>query len=100
MGLGRPVIQVSISHTLGRTPLNESSAGRWGRYLHSTQQTHENIHALSRIWTRDPSNQADIYIYESDRTVTENGYNKITTRKSETDDILSVNSRLSSTASR
>jgi hypothetical protein len=42
-------------HTLGRTPLNERSTRRIGRYLHNTQQTQENIHALSGIWTFYPS---------------------------------------------
>jgi hypothetical protein len=62
-GLGRLVVEAStlqtIRHTLGRTPLNECSARRRGRYLHNTQQTQEtNIHALSGIRTRDPSNRA------------------------------------------
>jgi hypothetical protein len=57
---------VSRSHTIRhmsmrahcRTPLNERSARRTGRYIHSTQQIQEtNIHALSGIRTRDPSNR-------------------------------------------
>jgi hypothetical protein len=49
-GLGRLIVEVSRSHisrhTLGRTPLNEWSARRRGRYLHNTQQTQEtNSHA-------------------------------------------------------
>jgi hypothetical protein len=39
----------------GRTPLGEWSARRRGLYLHRTQET--NIHALSGIRTRDPSNK-------------------------------------------
>jgi hypothetical protein len=47
------------THTHGRTPLNEGSAHRRGRYLHNTQQTQGTyIHALSGIQTRDRSNQA------------------------------------------
>jgi hypothetical protein len=62
-GLGRLSVDVSRSHTdthtLGRTPLNEWSARRRGRYLHNTKQTQEtNIHDFSGIRTRDPSNQA------------------------------------------
>jgi hypothetical protein len=46
-------------HTPGRTPLNQWSACRRGRYPHNTQQTQEtNIHALGRIRIRDPTNQA------------------------------------------
>jgi hypothetical protein len=46
------------THTLGRTPLNEWSARRRGRYLPNTQQTQKkNIHALSEIRTRDPKIQ-------------------------------------------
>jgi hypothetical protein len=45
----------------GRTPLAEWSARRRDLYLHRTTQhinTTDNIHASSRIRTRDPSNQA------------------------------------------
>jgi hypothetical protein len=46
-------------HTAGSTPLNEGSARRRARYLHNTQQKQQtNIHALSWIRTRDPSNRA------------------------------------------
>jgi hypothetical protein len=46
------------THTTGRTPLDEWSARRRGRYLHNTQQTRDtNIHAVTGIRTRDPSNQ-------------------------------------------
>jgi hypothetical protein len=42
-GLGHPIVEVSrsqtVRHTAGRTPLNEWSAHRKGRYLHNTQQT-------------------------------------------------------------
>jgi hypothetical protein len=49
--LGRLTVEVSTSHTIkhththtnththGRTPLNEQSARRSGRYLHNAQQT-------------------------------------------------------------
>jgi hypothetical protein len=52
-----------ITHiqTHGRTPLDEWSARRRDLYLHRTTQhitQQTNIHALSGIWTRDPSNQA------------------------------------------
>jgi hypothetical protein len=63
-GLGRLIVAVPRSHTLWhvtpcRTSLNEWSARRRGRYLHNTQQTEEtNIHPLSGIRTRDPSNQS------------------------------------------
>jgi hypothetical protein len=55
-------VQVSgshtIRHTVGRNSLNEWSARRTGRYLHNTQQTQDtNIHSVSEIRTRDPSNQ-------------------------------------------
>jgi hypothetical protein len=54
------IVKVSRTHTHtpSRTALNEWSARPRGRYLHNTQQTKEkNIHALSAIQTRDPSNQ-------------------------------------------
>jgi hypothetical protein len=58
-GLGRHIVKVARSQTPGRTPLNEWSARRRGRYLHNTQQTQEmNIHVLSGIRTCDPSNRA------------------------------------------
>ena len=59
--LGRPTVEVyrSHTHTRSRTPLCERSARRRRRFLHNTRQTQEtNIHALSEIRTRDPSNQA------------------------------------------
>jgi hypothetical protein len=58
--LGRFILTVSRSHTIrhthtyDRTPLNEWSVRRRGHYLYNTQQ---DIHALSRIRTCDPSNQ-------------------------------------------
>jgi len=72
LGLGRLiVVEVSRLHTIrrtyihkytpDRTPLNEWSARRRGRYLHNTQQTWEtNIHASSGTRTRDPSNKATV----------------------------------------
>jgi len=56
-------LDVSRSHeirqTLKRTPLNEWSARRRGRYLHDTQQTQETkIHSLSGFPNRDPNNRA------------------------------------------
>ena len=46
------------THTHGRTPLNEWSARRRGRYLHTTQQTQQkNMHAVSGSQTRDPVTQ-------------------------------------------
>jgi hypothetical protein len=64
-GLGRLIFEFSrshtIRHTLGRTPLDEWSAWRTGRYLHNTQHSEEtNIHALSGIQPGDPSNLATI----------------------------------------
>jgi hypothetical protein len=64
--LGLLAVEVSRSHTIrhththtpDRTPLNEWSARFRDRYLHSTQQLEEtNIHALSGIRTRYPSNR-------------------------------------------
>ena len=64
--LGRLMVEVSRSHTTkhahthasGRTRLKEWPARLRNRYLQNTQQTQEtNIHALSGIRTRDPSNQ-------------------------------------------
>ena len=49
------------THRAGRTPLNNWSARRGGRYLHNTKQTQgKNIHGLSGLRTRDPLNQAAI----------------------------------------
>jgi hypothetical protein len=54
-------LSLSLTHTPGRTPLNEWSQRRRGRYLHNTQQTQEkNIIVLSGIWTRNPSDQAAV----------------------------------------
>jgi hypothetical protein len=61
----RLIFEVSRSRTetrpIGRTPPNQWSTRRRGRYLHKTQQTNErdetNIHALSGIRTHDPNNQ-------------------------------------------
>jgi hypothetical protein len=69
--LGRLIVEVRgshtirHSHTLGRTPLNEWSVRRRGRYLHNTQQTQEtNILTLSGIRTRNPSKRAALgYCY-------------------------------------
>jgi hypothetical protein len=47
------------THAHGKTPLDDRSARRRDHCLHSTQQTPgTNIHALSGIRTRNPSNQA------------------------------------------
>jgi hypothetical protein len=47
------------THTLDRTPLNQRTARRGGRYLHITRQTQQrNIHTLSGIRARNASNQA------------------------------------------
>jgi len=64
----RLIVDVSRSHTIrqtqthtsSRTPLNERSARRRGRYLHNTQQTQEtnNIRALGGIRTRDLCSRA------------------------------------------
>jgi hypothetical protein len=52
---------ITLRHTtVGRPPLKRRSARSRGRYLHSTQQTQEtNIHPLSGIRIRNPSNPAD-----------------------------------------
>jgi hypothetical protein len=59
-GPGRLIVEVARSHTIrhtaGRTPLNEWSARRRGRYLQETQE--RNIHALSGIRNCDHNNQA------------------------------------------
>lgn len=58
-GLDRLTVEVSVSHTPGRTPMKKRSARIRVRYLHNTQQTHDTkIHTFSRIRTRDSSNQA------------------------------------------
>jgi hypothetical protein len=45
------------THSRGMIPLYERSARRIGRYLYNTQQAEEtNIHSLSGIRARDPSN--------------------------------------------
>jgi hypothetical protein len=50
-----------ITHTR-QDSSEQRSARRRGRYLHNTRQTQEtNIHALSGMWTRDPSTQAASY---------------------------------------
>jgi len=65
--LGRLVVEISrldtIRYTIpGKTPLNECSVRRRGRYLYSTKQTQETkLHALSGVWTSDPSNRAATY---------------------------------------
>jgi len=47
---------ITLRHTtLGRTPLDEWSAGQRDLYL-TTHNTH--IHAPDRIWTHNPSKQA------------------------------------------
>lgn len=55
--LGRLISEFSVSHT--HTTLQGWSVRRRGRYLHNTQHSQQkNIHAISRIRTRDPSDQA------------------------------------------
>ena len=54
-GLGRLVVRL-MDHTPSRSPLNEGSARRRGRYLHSTQETY--VQALSGFQTCSPNNQA------------------------------------------
>jgi len=61
LGLGCLIVRICRSHTHpntpGRTPLKEWSAFCRDCYPYNTQQTLErNIHALSGIWTHDPSN--------------------------------------------
>jgi hypothetical protein len=54
-----------ITHTPGRTSLNEWSARRRGHYLHNNQQTQgTNIHALSGVRTRHSCNKvaADLHL--------------------------------------
>ena len=62
----RLIVKVSVSHTIRNThtrdmtPLYERSARRMDRYIYNTQQTQEtNIHPLSGIRTRNPSNLVD-----------------------------------------
>ena len=51
--------KIRHTHALGRTPLNDWSVHRRGRYLHNTQQTQKtNILTLSGIRTRNPSKRA------------------------------------------
>ena len=53
--LGRLIVEVSRSHTQGKTPLHGWSASRRGRYSQNTKQTKEiNTLVLSWVWTRDP----------------------------------------------
>jgi len=75
-GLGSHIVKVSRSQKRGRTPLNERSASRIGRYLHNTQQTQKmNIHALSGFRTSDPIHRAvaDLRFGALDRTANEFG---------------------------
>jgi hypothetical protein len=69
--LGRLIFFVFLDHTQldtqthtyasGRTPLNDRSARRIGRYLRNKQQTQEtNIHALSGIRTHRSQQSSDI----------------------------------------
>jgi hypothetical protein len=52
-------ISHTITHTPGRTPLNERSPRLRCHYLHNTQQTQDtNIHALSGVRSLDPKNEA------------------------------------------
>jgi len=56
--LGHHSVEVSRSHTPGRTLLNRRTALHRGHYPHNTQQTQEtSTHALSGIRIRDPSNR-------------------------------------------
>jgi len=62
-GLGHLILRFLITHILthmpSRTPLNEWSAYHRGCFINNTQQTQQmNIHALSGIQARDPSNEA------------------------------------------
>jgi len=55
----RPRLHHTHTHTSGRSPLNERSARRRSRYVHTTQQTHETkIRDFRGIRTHDPSNPA------------------------------------------
>ena len=52
-------ISTAHKHTHSKSPPNEWTARRTGRYLHNTQQTQQtNIHTVCGIRTRDPSNPA------------------------------------------
>ena len=52
-------IKHTHTYTLGRTPLDEWSARRRGRYLHNTLETQEtNIHPVGGFWTWDASNKS------------------------------------------
>jgi len=76
LALGRLTVEVYRSHTIrhtharthaharGWSPLNESSARCRSRYLHNTQRAQEKeIHALSGIRTRYPSNKAAVDLH-------------------------------------
>ena len=54
---GRVFVEVSRSHTAGRTHLNEWSARRRGRYLHNTPQTREKSIRDIGIRTRNSSSR-------------------------------------------
>jgi hypothetical protein len=64
-GLGRLIVEASISHTITHThthtpgwiPLDKRSARRRGRYLNN-QHKEKNVHAISGIRTSDPNNEA------------------------------------------
>jgi hypothetical protein len=63
LGLCCLTVEVSrshkVTHTTGRTAMNELSPRRRGRYLYNTQQAQETtVHALSGIRTRDPTTRA------------------------------------------
>jgi hypothetical protein len=58
---GRLSVEVSRSHTPGRTPLNRRSALHRGHYPHNTQQTQKiNTHAFSGVRIRNPSNRVAV----------------------------------------
>jgi hypothetical protein len=84
-GLGRLVIKVSRTHTIRRTHArtHTHSVGLlWtSDRLIAESANYAKHNKLSRIRTRDPSNQADAEICELGRTITGIVYNKITTRK-------------------
>jgi hypothetical protein len=69
------------THTHGRTPLNEGSARRRGRYLHNTQQTTEtNIHVFKGMRTQSnrrliPHDQRDTNAITTTTTTTNNNNN-------------------------
>jgi len=67
LGSGRLIVVVYMSHTVthspGRTPLEERSVRLRGRCLHNAQQTQEkNIHAISGIRNRGRSNQETVHV--------------------------------------